>query len=221
MSAPADKSDAADRSRGDLVLAALILVFTGLAIAQVAAGGKPERSRPPVPLVDPAFLDPAPTRRSYGDLVKAGEDVSHFSCYICHEREPAPTLEFDAHHRIVLPEEHSDIVLAHGGHERNNHCFNCHSETNLEAFHLRDGRDLGPGESSALCGSCHGPTHADWEAGAHGRISGYWDRSRGPFHRLDCVSCHDPHSPRIKPRAPAPPPRPLRPPPPPPPIPEP
>ena len=52
-------------------------------------------------------------------------------------------------------------------------------------------------DSPQLCGSCHGPTYEDWEAGAHGRISGYWDRSLGPIKRQDCVNCHNPHSPHV------------------------
>lgn len=211
MSASPDQPDPAERRRGDLVLVGLIVVFSGLAIAQVATGSAPRPERPATPLVDLALLDPAPTRRSYRDLVQAKAEVDHFKCYLCHEREPTPQLDYDERHRIKLPEEHGDIVMAHGSHERNNHCFNCHKDTNLEAFHIRDGRDLGPDESSMLCGSCHGPTYADWEAGAHGRISGHWDRSRGPIHRLDCVNCHNPHAPRIPSRVPAPAPRPLRP----------
>lgn len=209
MSSPAENRETANRRRGDLVLAGLIVVFALVAVALIAQ----ERQRParqPVPrLVDRSFLDPSPTRQSHNDLVKAGEDVSQFSCYVCHERTPVQ-LKFDERNRIILPDEHSDILMAHGSHERNNHCFNCHSETNLETLHIRDGRDLRFGESSQLCGSCHGPTYADWEAGAHGRISGHWDRRRGPFHRLDCVNCHDPHAPKIPSRIPAPPPRPLR-----------
>ena len=64
-------------------------------------------------------------------------------------------------------------------HGRNNNCFNCHDETNLTLLQTRDGRELKLANSPPLCGSCHGPTYRDWEAGAHGRTSGYWDRSSG------------------------------------------
>jgi predicted secreted protein len=75
----------------------------------------------------------------------------------------------------------NDIVMGHGKHGRNNNCFNCHNETNLTLLQPRDGRDLTFADSTQLCGSCHGPTYRDWLAGAHGRISGYWDRGSSPF----------------------------------------
>jgi uncharacterized CHY-type Zn-finger protein len=120
-------------------------------------------------------------------------------------------LRFDADHNLIIPQEHSDIVMKHGSHNRNNLCFNCHNETNLELLQPRDGRELKFSESTQLCGSCHGPNYRDWEAGAHGRTSGYWNRSMGPITRKDCVSCHNPHSPKFPGRKPAPPPHPLRP----------
>ncbi len=74
---------------------------------------------------------------------------------------------------------HADIVMGHGEHGRNNNCFNCHNETNLLLLQPRDGRELTFAQSTQLCGSCHGPTKADWDAGAHGRTSGDWDRHSG------------------------------------------
>lgn len=193
-----------EERRRRLVLAALTAAFSLLAVVQLArpAGAPPSAGR--TPEIDRGLLDTGPRRASFADLVRAGEDVSHFRCYLCHERGQAPVLKFDADRRIIVPEEHADIVMSHGGHERNNHCFNCHNEHDRETLQVRDGRKLGYDESSRLCGSCHGPTFADWEAGAHGRTSGHWDLSRGPRHRLDCVNCHDPHQPRIPPRAPLP-----------------
>jgi len=105
---------------------------------------------------------------------------------------------------------HADIVMGHGQHGRNNNCYNCHNETNLTLLQPRDGRQLTFAQSSQLCGSCHGPTKADWDAGAHGRISGYWDTTKGPIERKDCVNCHNPHHPHFPPRRPAPGPHPLR-----------
>jgi predicted CXXCH cytochrome family protein len=120
-------------------------------------------------------------------------------------------LRYDAKQMLLIPPEHSDIVMGHGEHGRNNNCFNCHNETNLLLFQSRDGRQLAFADSTPLCGSCHGPTYRDWEAGAHGRISGYWDRKLGPFKRQDCVNCHNPHSPKFPSREPAPGPHLLRP----------
>ncbi len=189
-------------------LIAAFLVLAGCFLLGLFDHAKP---LPPIALVDPKFIDPATVRTSYADAVQAGADVSDFDCYGCHDKNKPPTLRFDANQNLIIPSEHSDIVMGHGSNNRNNNCFNCHDETNLEHLQTRDGRELTFAESPKLCGSCHGPTYRDWEAGAHGRMSGYWNRSMGPFTRKACVSCHNPHSPKFPGRQPAPPPHPLRP----------
>lgn len=160
-----------------------------------------------VPPVDPRFTEPTTVRQSLSDLIRAGEDTVFFECYLCHDEDVTPELEFDEDLRIVLPEEHENIEMHHGSHNRNNHCFNCHNEDNLETLQTRDHQTLPLSESSRLCASCHGPTYRDWEAGIHGRSSGYWDRSQGPVQKQDCASCHNPHNPTFPPFEPAPPPR--------------
>jgi uncharacterized CHY-type Zn-finger protein len=198
------------RTRTNWVLAGLTATFLAMAgLFLVDLWGRPPPP-PKFPLVDPAFLDTAPWRASYADLVKANEDLSDFDCYACHDKKKPPVIEFDADHNVILPPEHSNLELAHGSHNRNNVCYNCHNEHNLLTFQARDGRELRFQDSSALCGSCHGPTFGDWEVGVHGRVSGYWDRSKGEAHRLDCVNCHDPHAPTLPTRPAAPPPHPLR-----------
>jgi len=167
-------------------------------------------SRAKIDLVDKSFLNTATWRKSYADLVREKEDLSDFDCYGCHEKGTPPTLRFDADQKLIIPSEHKDIVMGHGTHGRNNNCFNCHNENNLEVLSARDGREIKFSESPKLCGSCHGPTYRDWEAGVHGRTSGYWDRSKGPIDRKLCVNCHDPHSPHFPGRKPAPGPHPLR-----------
>jgi hypothetical protein len=198
------------RQHTSLVLGLVALGFLGLALllARDVWGHPPRRQT--IPLVDPAFLQPTPWRRTYADLVKANEDLSDYDCYGCHERNKPPPLRFDENQKIIVPKEHSDVVMGHGSHDRNNLCFNCHNEQDLTTLQVRDGRVVKFDEIPLLCGSCHGPTYRDWEAGAHGRTSGFWDRSRGPIERLSCASCHNPHSPKIPTRQPAPPPHPLR-----------
>jgi hypothetical protein len=163
-----------------------------------------------IPLVETNFLSTATVRQAYPDLVKAGEDLSDFDCYACHEKDKPPQLRFDTNHNLIIPKEHSDIVMHHGSHERNNNCFNCHNENNLTLLQTRDGHEVTFTNSQLLCGSCHGPTLRDWEAGVHGRTSGYWDRALGPADRKLCVNCHNPHSPKFPGRKPAPGPHPLR-----------
>jgi formate-dependent nitrite reductase cytochrome c552 subunit len=193
-----------------VVLLGLSVVFAALAAAFLIAPNSRPSLLYPIPLVSTNFLDTATVRRSYADLVRAGEDLSDFDCYTCHEKGKPPPLRYDTNQNLVIPKEHSDIVMGHGSHGRNNNCFNCHNETNLELLQTRDGHEVKFADSPALCGSCHGPTYRDWEAGVHGRISGYWDRDLGAAQRKACVNCHNPHSPRFPGRPPAPGPHPLR-----------
>jgi len=191
------------------VLAALSLVFLVLAAAfGLKPAGPPAREA--IPLVDTNFLSTATARVSYGELVRQKADLSDFDCYACHEKGKAPVIRFDTNQVILIPKEHGNIAMGHGSHNRNNNCFNCHNELNLERFQTRDGRELTFAESTQLCGSCHGPTYRDWEGGAHGRTGGFWDPALGKTTRRNCVECHDPHSPKFPSRAPAPGPHPLR-----------
>jgi len=163
-----------------------------------------------IPPVDPIFTNTATARVSGAELYRTGGDTSGLECYLCHDRNKPVKLTLDADNKVVLPKEHEDLQMGHGKHNRNNNCFNCHDETNLELLQTRDGRELKLVESTPLCGSCHGPTYRDWEAGAHGRTSGYWKRDAGAIVRQDCVACHNPHSPAFPPRKPAPAPHSLR-----------
>lgn len=166
---------------------------------------------PAIPLVDTNFLDTSTVRKSYADLVRRKEDLSDFDCYACHARSNPPVLRFDTNQNLIIPPAHSDIVMGHGSHGRNNNCFNCHNETNLVLLQTRDGHPVSFTDSQLLCGSCHGPTYRDWEAGAHGRTSGNWNQPPVLPERKICVNCHDPHSPHFPGRKPAPGPHPLRP----------
>lgn len=186
------------------VIAAVTVAFALLAVSfGLGLWGQP-KPLAPIPLVDPSFLETKTWRTSYADLIAADEDVTQFDCYLCHEEDKVLELNIDDQGKIVLPEEHEDIVMGHGTHGRNNNCYNCHEAENLTLLAVKDGRELKLENSTPLCGSCHGPTYRDWEAGIHGRTSGYWDRSMGAYDRRDCVNCHNPHSPDFPGRKPAP-----------------
>ncbi len=208
--APGSQSPREGRDRTNLLLGGLAVAFLGLAglMAQGIWGHVPPRAE--IPLVDAKFLETTPWRRTYADLVKAKEDLSDYDCYGCHEKAKPPPIRYDANNKIVVPKEHSNIVMNHGSHDRNNLCYNCHNEQNLVTLQARDGREIKFDNIQALCGSCHGPTYRDWEAGAHGRTSGYWNRALGEANRLSCASCHNPHAPQIPKREPAPAPHSLR-----------
>jgi hypothetical protein len=193
-------------------------VLMGLAVAFLALAacfslnlwGRPPKLYP-IPLVDPQFLETATIRKSYAELIRTKADLSDFDCYGCHDKKKPPTIRFDTNQNIIVPTEHADVVMGHGQHNRNNNCFNCHDEQNLELLQTRDGHQVKLAESPRLCGSCHGPTYRDWEAGAHGRTGGFWNKTAGETRRQICVDCHNPHAPKIPQRQPAPPPHPLRP----------
>ena len=154
--------------------------------------------------MDTNFISTATARMSAADLIRSGGDTSGLDCYACHERNKPLKLKFNADGDVIVPKEHEDIVMGHGSHKRNNNCFNCHDETNLELLQTRDGRQIKLADSTLLCGSCHGPTYRDWEAGVHGRTSGFWQRAQGPIDRKGCTSCHNPHAPPFPSRQPAP-----------------
>jgi hypothetical protein len=191
-------------SSSTTVLAGLCAVFIALLVAFFA--NLWGRTAPPrqIPLVAAQFTNTATVRMSAGELIASGGDASGLDCYACHEKGKPLKLEFDAESNVILAKEHSDIHMGHGKHKRNNNCFNCHDETNLEVLQTRDGHQVKLVDSPGLCGSCHGPTYRDWEAGVHGRTSGYWKRDLGAIDRKVCTSCHDPHSPAFPGREPAP-----------------
>jgi len=192
-------------------LLGLIAAFSALTLAfRFQAWGR-TAPQAEIPLIDPRILNPATPRYSYVDLANARADLSDFDCTACHDPKETRALKFDAWGNVRVPQEHSNIVMHHGSQNRNNNCYNCHDEKNRDKLQARDGRELTFWQSASLCGSCHGTQFRDWEAGAHGRTSGYWDRQEGPTSRKVCASCHNPHAPKYVGREPAPMPHPLRP----------
>ncbi len=190
--------------RTHLVLVGIFIGLLGLAAMFVADLWGRVPAQPVIPPVDVKFLETTPWRQSYADMVAAKEDMSDFDCYACHEKGKPPPIRYDANQKIIIPKEHANIKMGHGNHDRNNLCYNCHNEANLVTLQVRDGRELKFDNSPPLCGSCHGPTYFDWENGAHGRTSGYWNTKQGATKRLQCVNCHNPHAPKIPTREPAP-----------------
>ena len=193
-----------------LVLTGLAVLFLALIMAfRMNLWGEPA-PLPVIPLVDGVFTNPATVRVSLPELIRTGGDVSAFDCNSCHEINKPGKLEFDATSGLViLPAGHQDLVMRHGRNHRNENCYNCHDEANHALLKRRDNRKVKLEESTQLCAGCHGPNYRDWEAGIHGRTSGYWNRDLGPITRRDCVDCHNPHSPAFPAIKPAPGPHPL------------
>src|SRR5512141_2810451 len=110
------------RSATNVVLAGLVLVFATLCLAFLGNFWGNPGGLPPIPLVDPQFTNTATARTSLADLMRAKADLSDFDCYTCHEKNKPPPLRFDAKQQLIIPDEHKDIVMAHGRHNRNNLC---------------------------------------------------------------------------------------------------
>jgi cytochrome c1 len=186
------------------VVAGLSLMFCGLTAGFLLnLWGRPD-DIVSIPPAAPEFTNTATVRMSAAELIRTGGDTSGQTCYACHDEKKRVELHLKADGKVILPKEHEDIVMQHGRNNRNDLCFNCHDSDKIDMLRTRDGRRLKIEEGAQLCGSCHGPTYRDWEAGIHGRRSGIWDQKLGSVVRQDCTSCHDPHAPAFPSMKPAP-----------------
>ena len=159
-----------------------------------------EKKKPQVPRDDAGRVQ---LPKDHADLI-----FSMRNCASCHTADKPVKLETDKQGNTIIPPAHApDLRMAHGENSRNNACFNCHDPAKLNQLVTRDGTKLKLADATPLCASCHGPTYRDWEAGIHGRTTGFWDRQLGAATRLECASCHDPHAPAFPQMIPMPRPR--------------
>ncbi len=141
----------------------------------------------------------APTVES-GLRDEAGEAIT-VSCQHCHATRP-PNRESRA--TADLDQFHQGLRLNHGQLA----CVACHDPLGgYGNLRLADGKAVEFAEVMTLCAQCHGPQYRDYQHGSHGGMNGYWDLSRGPRQRNNCIDCHDPHAPQFPRVQPAPGPR--------------
>ncbi len=141
--------------------------------------------RHPVVIRTPAGPMGVPT----GTFDEKGRPVS-IGCATCHATKPA-----DAQAKLGTPLEkfHQGLVGQHGSLS----CTSCHNPADGYAtFRLADGKSVPHAEVMTLCAQCHGPQYRDYQNGAHGGMTGYWDLTKGGRVRNNCVHCHDPHAPK-------------------------
>lgn len=161
-----------------------------------ACNGGAERTDPPdwVPLSDATEQFEVTLARpgTSNTLNSADLEIDNspvgIACATCHAEGEGPA--FAAH----LGKErnfHSTIVMAHGTLS----CANCHVMASPDKLHSSAGETFPMSESRTLCSQCHGLIRKAYDHGAHGGMRGYWDLSRGPRERNDCITCHSPHAP--------------------------
>lgn len=130
-----------------------------------------------------------PPRVGTGLMNVHGNEIT-VSCSTCHStREPNHNNKTAAD----LDEFHSSLKFSHGSIS----CLSCHNSNNYDALKLADGTRIEFTEVMTLCAQCHGQQMRDFERGAHGGMTGYWDLSRGARSRNNCVDCHHAHSPQF------------------------
>lgn len=118
-----------------------------------------------------------------------GNEVS-VTCSTCHGgKERVSTSTIDR----PLTDFHKDLTVNHGRLT----CLSCHNASDYDSLRLADGSRLEFENVMQLCGQCHGSQLRDYQHSVHGGMAGYWDRSRGPRQRLNCIECHDPHAPQF------------------------
>lgn len=110
------------------------------------------------------------------------------ACSTCHSvREP----NFQTKLPADLDQFHQGMPFNHGQLT----CYACHHPNDADSLRLADSQPVSYPDVMVLCAQCHGVQMRDYEHGAHGGMTGYWDLTRGPRTRNNCIDCHDPHVP--------------------------
>lgn len=110
------------------------------------------------------------------------------ACSTCHSMREPNSLNRTPQD---LDEFHQGMVFDHGKLT----CYSCHNPSNSNTLRLADATAIEYRDVMDLCSQCHGTQATAFEHGAHGGMNGFWDLTRGPQQRNNCIDCHDPHSP--------------------------
>lgn len=112
------------------------------------------------------------------------------ACSTCHSvREPV----FENRTPADLDQFHQNMPMAHGKLA----CYACHNPDDADTLRLADSTVVEYPDVMDLCAQCHGTQARDFNHGAHGGMNGFWDLTRGPRTRNNCIDCHDPHVPQF------------------------
>jgi len=127
----------------------------------------------------------------------AGRPV-RIACSVCHHDAVKPNQANGD--KKQLADFHQGVRLDHGTHSS---CLTCHAPPRYDRFRLANGKTVAYGNVVELCAQCHSAQWRDYQQGAHGGMTGYWDEERGARDRNHCLDCHNPHSPAAKQMRPA------------------
>ena len=120
------------------------------------------------------------------------DKIERFKCSQCHNNKSVSVAQ-------AAEMAHGDIKLDHGGREKPLSCFTCHNKEQRDALETEAGVKVDMDHSYEMCAQCHFRQKKDWVGGAHGKRVAYWAGQRVV---KNCVSCHNPHSPRFEKRWP-------------------
>jgi hypothetical protein len=187
------------RGFSDARLALTALLFALFSAALASAGGQDSADSAPPALHAMEVRNP-PSLGTVDTGLRDAEGASvGVACATCHDPNHSEALA----RKGEVPENfHGGIELVHGSLR----CGSCHAPEDRTKLRLADGEEIPIRDVLQLCGQCHGPKYRDFKKGSHGGGRGYWDRSRGPWVRNNCVACHAAHAPAYPTVMPAPPP---------------
>ena len=124
----------------------------------------------------------------------AGSDphgrAASVACSTCHSVRQ-PNLQNTTPQSLV--EFHQGLQVSHGQLA----CYACHNPNNVDTLRLADGSPVEYADVMNLCAQCHSKQADSFAHGAHGGMNGFWDLSRGPQTKNNCIDCHDPHAPKF------------------------
>ena len=116
--------------------------------------------------------------------------MGEIACSTCHSVREA---NFANRTPADLDQFHQDMPMDHGSLT----CYSCHNPEDADTLRLADSTVVSYPDVMTLCSQCHGIQARNYHHGAHGGMNGYWDLSRGPRTRNNCIDCHDPHKPEF------------------------
>lgn len=184
-------------------LAILVVVPWSLCGCEQARADDTKSAKPAASPSASAGLFPVSIHRPYPELGMntgvAGPDgkAARTPCRTCHGFVEPKEKYAQANH---LEAFHKGVEIQHGGQS----CRTCHSVPGFDSFNLAGGERISYDEVVRLCGQCHAQRLVEYQRGAHGGMTGYWDLRRGPRSRNHCLDCHNPHAPKIPQMVPAP-----------------